>query len=96
MAPEVHCIPSAANATRLRLERARLLPGHFVVALLQPLPLLRVPHDLGLDPRLDHVPLLQRLEPDDGSVDGINAMPSKRYESQICILRRFYIPTKEN
>ena len=56
------------RSQRLRLERARLLPGHFVVALLQPLPLLRVPHDLGLDPGLNHVPLLQRLEPDEGSV----------------------------
>ena len=84
MVQEVHCIPSAANATRLRLQRARLLPGHFVVALLQPLSLLRVPHDLGLDPSLDHVPLLQRLEPNEGSVYEINAIQA------ICIvLRRF-------
>ena len=69
-------IPTGANTTRLRLERTRLLPRHFVVALLQPLPLLRVPHDLGLDPGLNHVPLLQRLEPGDGRVDVINAQPS--------------------
>ena len=60
-------IPTA-NATRLRLEGNGLLPRHFVVALLQPLPLLRVPHDLVLNPRFDQVPLLQRLEPDEGSV----------------------------
>ena len=58
----LHSIPTGAGQ-RLRLERARFLPGHFVVSLLQPLPLLRVPHDLGLDASLDHVPLLQRLEP---------------------------------